>query len=206
MNIIIFGKGGREHALAHFLACDDRVEKVYIYPGNPGMNVSSKLIPLFQLSEDDFFDALSSYDLAFGIIGPEDYITNGFAGKLRIKKLKLICPSTVSAQLESSKIYSKKIMNKYGIKTAKSYTAFDLITAKKALDNFENEVVIKLSGLHAGKGVFVADSIEQAKNKLIEWKDFLSEGVLIEEKLNGFEVSMFYLCKGNQYKFDSPKD
>lgn len=201
MNIIIFGKGGREHALAAKFASDPRIEKVLVYPGNPGMLYTKKVSILNSISEAELFNLLKTERIEFGVVGPEDYMASGFADKLRDLGLKLISPTKEAAQLESSKIFSKKIMNKYGIPTAKSFECYDLETGLVHLNKFSDGVVIKLSGLFAGKGVFVAETRQQAINQLHAWQEYLSSGYLLEEKLTGYEVSMFYLCKGKEFVY-----
>lgn len=201
MNIIIFGKGGREHALAAKFASDKRVENVYVYPGNPGMLFTAKTKILNAITENELFNLVEKNQFDFGVIGPEDYMASGFADRLRNLGLKLVSPTKEAAQLESSKIFSKKIMNKYGIPTAKSYECYDLESGLSLLDKFSDGIVIKLSGLFAGKGVFVAETRDQAEVKLKEWSEYLSAGYLLEEKLLGFEVSMFYLCRGEEFTY-----
>ena len=201
MNIIIFGKGGREHAIAARFALENRVSKVYVYPGNPGMKLTDKVEILNHFNEAEIFAFVKNEKLEFGIIGPEDYMASGFADKMRELGLKLVSPTKVAAQLESSKIFSKRIMNKNNIPTAKSFECFDLSKGLELLNEFKEGVVIKLSGLFAGKGVFVADNIASAKAQLLEWEKYLSDGYLLEEKLEGFEVSMFYLCREDAFKY-----
>lgn len=204
MNIIVFGKGGREHALAYRFAMEEAVEKVFVYPGNPGMQKTKKVEILSHLNESnefEFISALKELNISFGVIGPEDYMINGFADMLRANGVKILAPSKEAATLESSKIFSKKIMKKYQIPTAQSLEVFSYENAMSALTHFEESVVLKLSGLQAGKGVVVCNSIEEAKETLFKWKDILSEGLVIEEKLTGYEVSMFYLCRENEFKF-----
>jgi phosphoribosylamine--glycine ligase len=199
MNIIIFGKGGREHALASRFADEKRVHQVFVYPGNPGMLKTNKITILNELNESQLFEFIKSEKIELGVVGPEDYMASGFADIIRALGLKLVSPTKEAAELESSKIFSKKIMEKYKIPTAKAYECYDLKTGLSLLDHFQDGVVIKLSGLFAGKGVFVADNLTAAKNKLIEWESYLSSGYLIEEKLVGFEASMFYLCRGTEF-------
>lgn len=201
MNIIIFGKGGREHALASRFASEKRVEQVFVYPGNPGMLKTEKISILSDLNESQLFDLIKSGKFEMGVVGPEDYMASGFADKIRELGLKLVSPTKSAAMLESSKIFSKKIMQKYQIPTAKAYECYDLATGLSHLESFHDGVVIKLSGLFAGKGVFVANNKTLATDKLKEWESFLSSGYLIEDKLEGFEASMFYLCRGNEFKY-----
>ena len=196
MNILILGKGGREHALAWKLSLEKKVKNVWVYPGNPGMKKTFKVIPLNQLDELSFADFLKDQTIELVVVGPEDLIAKGVGERLRAQGFNVLAPTPEAAKLESSKIFSKEVMLKADIPTAKAAVAYSYDEALTQLNSFSQSegVVIKLSGLHAGKGVAVCDSKNEAITVLKEWKDFLADGVLLEEKLIGKEVSLFYLC------------
>ena len=203
MNILILGKGGREHALAWKLSLDARVENIWVYPGNPGMKKTQKVSPLHYLDESDFWHFVTTHSFAMAIIGPEDLIANGTGEKLKALNIKVLAPTPMAAKLESSKIFSKSMMKLAEIPTAKSFEVYSLNEAQEMLHEFSDAsgVVIKLSGLHSGKGVAVCENMAEAKKVLIEWEKFLADGVLLEEKLLGREVSLFYLCLEDQAIF-----
>jgi phosphoribosylamine--glycine ligase len=198
MNILIIGSGGREHALAFKFSKEDRVENVFVYPGNPGMQKTKKVEIFNEYNEEEFLNYIQKLPIEFAIIGPENFIVNGFQDKLKSIGIKTISPSVRASKLESSKVFSKNLMKKYHIPTAAFVEVSTYEQAIVEIDNFPSEnMVLKLSGLHAGKGVFLPENKKDAKSKLNEIKQFISEGLLIEEKLVGPEVSLFYLCKNN---------
>jgi phosphoribosylamine--glycine ligase len=196
MNILVLGKGGREHALAWKLSLENSVEQVWVYPGNPGMKKTPKVLPLTDLTTEEFDLFLINHKIELVVVGPEDLIANGTGEKLRTMGLNVFAPTPEAAKLESSKIFSKEMMKKSNIPTALAEMAYSLEEALSKLNLFPDNdgVVIKLSGLHAGKGVIVCETKQDAIIALNEWKDLLNEGVLLEEKLVGQEVSLFYIC------------
>ncbi len=109
MNIIIFGKGGREHALASRFASEKRVEQVFVYPGNPGMLKTEKISILSDLNESQLFDLIKSGKFEMGVIGPEDYMASGFADKIRELGLKLVSPTKSRRCLNHQKYSLKKL-------------------------------------------------------------------------------------------------
>lgn len=198
MNILVIGKGGREHALAYQCSTDDRVQRVFVFPGNPGMQKTNKVESLHQFNLDEFFIFIKNQEIALTIIGSEEYIINGVRDQLELLGKNVIAPTKNAAILETSKNYSKDFMFKYKIPTAKYFNTTDYEQAKKIINEFPTSAVLKLSGLHAGKGVVVSSSLEESNQVLDLWKDKINDGLVIEERLFGFEVSMFYLCRNNE--------
>ncbi len=165
MRILLVGSGGREHALAWKLAKNNRVEKIYVAPGNGGTARESKcenisidvndIDSLLKFAIDNYIDLT--------IVGPEEPLTKGIVDKFKAKGLKIFGPSEKTAKLEGSKSFSKYFMRKYGIKTAE-YEVFN--DSYKALDYLEEcnyPIVIKVDGLAAGKGVFICYNKEEAR-------------------------------------------
>jgi len=138
MNILIVGKGGREHALGAHFAKDSRVKNIFIYPGNPGMTLTKKITVLSYLNDQQFKSWCEDNKnlMNFVFIGPEDAIVNGLAQKLCAMGLKVIAPSINAAKLESSKIFSKLLMDKYQIPTARSFKAYSYDESILRLNEF----------------------------------------------------------------------
>jgi len=210
MNILILGSGGRECTFAWKLAQSPECEKLFIAPGNAGtitygINVN--------LSVNDF-EAIKEFvitnQIRMVVVGPEDPLVRGikdFFGKdPSLKEVVLIGPSQQGAKLEGSKDFSKQFMKKYGIPTAayESFTKVNIEAGYKFLESLKAPYVLKADGLAAGKGVLIINDLEEAKRELhsmIFDNKFGGAGatVVIEEFLDGIELSMFILTDGQQY-------
>lgn len=197
MKILIIGAGGREHALAWKLSKNEKVEKIFIAPGNAGVKLLTKAENV--IMENDIvkyakFAGENNIDLT--VVGSEELLVAGIVDEFRKNGLKIFGPDKKAAVLEGSKAYSKEFMKKYGIRTA-AYEIFeDAEKAKTFLNNWRGfPVVIKASGLAAGKGVIIAQSLEEAikavEDIMIDSK-FGSAGkqIVIEEFLEGVEASI----------------
>lgn len=210
MNILLLGSGGRENALAWKISQSPRCEKLFIAPGNAG----SSRFGINVVADVNDFPAIRKIvienNISMVVVGPEDPLVNGirdyFESDETIKHVALIGPGKNGAQLEGSKDFSKKFMVKYGIPTA-SYASFtkDTLTAGyKFLETLNAPYVLKADGLAAGKGVLIINNLEVAKDELrsvLEDDRFGKAGntVVIEEFLDGIEVSVFVLTDGNSY-------
>ena len=210
MKILLLGSGGREHALAWKIAQSEKVEKLFIAPGNAGTSGVGENVAM---SATDF-DAIKDFVLANGIdiavVGPEDPLVKGiyheFKSDERTSQIPVIGPSKVGAVLEGSKDFAKAFMMRHNIPTAR-YQTFDGTTLEegmKFLETLEAPYVLKADGLCAGKGVLIVPTLEEAKKEL---KDMLggmfgnaSAQVVIEEFLSGIECSVFVLTDGKNYK------
>jgi len=210
MNVLLLGSGGREHAFAWKIAQSKKLDKLYIAPGNPGTalfgeNVDIKINDFGAIKQ---FCIDSQIDIL--VVGPEDPLINGiadfFANDDNLKNIAVIGASEAGAQLEGSKDFAKKFMQKYNIPTARyqTFTIANIEDGFEFLETLKPPYVLKADGLAAGKGVVISENIEDAKTTL---KDMLngkfgkaSEKVVIEEFLNGIEVSMFVLTDGVSYK------
>jgi phosphoribosylamine--glycine ligase len=220
MKVLVIGSGCREHALAWKLAQSERVEKVFIAPGNGGTAAEEKCENLALEAEDPASPEGQEELLAFAgeegidltIVGPENPLAGGIADLFRAEGLGIIGPDKKAARLEASKIYSKKFMAKYGVRTAGSKNFSDIDKALKyAKDHFEvknsgkkpsaakkpapNPLVIKADGLAAGKGVVIAGDFMEADAAIYSFMKNTSLGeagtsLLIEEFLEGKEVSI----------------
>jgi phosphoribosylamine---glycine ligase len=201
MNILLIGSGGREHALAWKIDQSPLVDVVHSTPGNPGMDVIG---PCFDVAADDI-DSLVKLTLQVEpdlvVIGPEAPLALGLADILRARGFDVFGPSRLAAQLESSKSFSKARMMAYGVPTA-AYGEFTTpALAKSFLRTMEAPFVLKADGLAAGKGVVIAETLEQAD---AEVDDMLSgkfgdasATLIIEEFMHGEEASIFVITDGH---------
>ena len=210
MKILLLGSGGREHALDWKIAQSEKVEKLFIAPGNAGTSGVGENVAM---SATDF-DAIKDFVLANGIdmvvVGPEDPLVKGiydeFKSDERTSQIPVIGPSKAGAVLEGSKDFAKAFMMRHNIPTAR-YQTFDGTTLEegmKFLETLEAPYVLKADGLCAGKGVLIVPTLEEAKKEL---KDMLggmfgnaSAQVVVEEFLSGIECSVFVLTDGKNYK------
>ena len=197
MKILIVGSGGREHAIAWKLSQNKKIEKIFIAPGNAVI----KLIPNAEIIElsndiDEYVNFSKENNIDLTIVGSEELLVQGIVDKFKENELKIFGPNKKSAILEGSKVYSKDFMKKYGIKTAIYEIFDDFNKAKEFLSNYKNfPVVIKASGLAAGKGVIIAKDLDEsikAIDDIMITKKFGSAGdkVVIEEFLDGVEASI----------------
>lgn len=218
MNILILGSGGRESAFAWKIAQSSQVEQLYIAPGNGGtdrygINVDLQVNDFKEIAN---FSLANSIDII--VVGPEEPLVNGihdyFLERSDLNKIAVIGPQQAGAQLEGSKDFSKKFMNKYNIPTAssKTFTADSIHEGLSYLEEHSLPIVLKADGLAAGKGVLICQTHEEAKAEL---KSMLldskfgkaSSMVVVEQFLEGIELSVFVLTDGVSYKIlPSAKD
>jgi phosphoribosylamine--glycine ligase len=205
MKILVIGGGGREHALVWKLAQSPSVEKVWCAPGNGGIASDVECFPL------DLGDVRAASDLAakFGadltIVGPEIPLVGGVADEFAGRGLTLLGPSKTAAQLEGSKIFAKKFMERHSIPTAAVYGIYEqAVDVYTDLCSVDWPLVIKADGLAAGKGVLVTSSPDEATafiDRVMERKEFGEAGrrVLLEEGLQGDELSFIILTDGKNF-------
>lgn len=210
MNVLLIGSGGREHALAWKIAQSNRLKKLYIAPGNAG---TSQVGVNVDIGVNDFekigkFAVDNSIDMV--IIGPEDPLVNGihdyFLGIPELRKIAVIGPQKTGAMLEGSKDFAKQFMMRHHIPTARylSVNSKNLDAGIGFLKQLMPPFVLKADGLAAGKGVLILNSLNEAENELramLQGK-FGNAGktVVIEEYLNGIELSVFVITDGDTYK------
>ena len=211
MNVLILGSGGREHALAWKISQSSSCNKLFIAPGNAGTD----LVGVNKNINVTDFDAIKHLvideDIEMVVVGPEDPLVNGiydfFKNDNDLNNVSIIGPSKEGAQLEGSKKFAKEFMQRHNIPTAK-YKSFDKDTLQDGCDFLETlspPYVLKADGLAAGKGVLIIESISEAKSEL---KSMLldskfgraSSTVVIEEFLDGIELSVFVITNGDTYK------
>ena len=211
MRVLIIGSGGREHALAWKIAQSPQVNKVYCAPGNAGtVNVAENInIPAGNI------DALLQFAIVKGIgltiVGPEQPLVEGIVDSFEESGLRIFGPSQKAAEIEGSKVFCKDLMKKYGIPTAR-YESFDSLDKVKLFTKEEEPVVVKASGLAAGKGVILCSNGDEARSaieSIMKGKAFGDAGnkVVVEEFLTGQEVSLLAFTDGRTVlPLDSAQD
>jgi len=191
LKVLLIGSGGREHALAAGLLRDPELEELHVAPGNPGIAAIATCHQI-DTDENDLVIALAqqlSIDLV--VIGPEKPLVQGLSDDLRKAGFPVFGPSQAAAQIEGSKDFAKKVMSDAGVPTAKSFTCTSREEIERALDAFGAPFVVKHDGLAAGKGVVVTHDRDAALEHAL-----LSPRVVIEEFLDGPEVSLFGISDG----------
>lgn len=210
MRLLILGSGGREHAIAWKSAQSSHLSKLFIAPGNAGTSSIGENVNL------DYNDFKAVADFALEqqidviVVGPEEPLVNGiadyFEGREDLSKITLIGPNKIAAQLEGSKDFSKALMQKYNIPTAKyaTFTKDNINDGYGYLELLKPPYVLKADGIAAGKGVLILKKLDEAKKELknmLEGKfGAASEKVVIEEFLKGIELSVFVITDGVNYK------
>jgi len=201
MRVLIVGSGGREHAIAWKLSQDLPSIKIVSAPGNPGLATLGRCVAV---SADDIpgIVALANQEKSqLVVIGPEAPLAAGLADALRAAGIPVFGPSRAATQIESSKAFAKSLMHEAGVPTARAVRSIDAATAKKAARDFGAPVVIKASGLAAGKGVIVCETIADADatiDSMLKDDSFGAAGreVLVEEFMEGEELSLFAITDG----------
>jgi len=188
---LLIGSGGREHALASALNRDPKLEELHVAPGNPGIAEIATIHEIDILNNDAIVELAKKLAVDLVVIGPEKPLVNGVADALAKAKIPCFGPSKAAAQLEGSKDFAKKVMSDAGVPTARSATCKTQVEIEKALDKFGAPYVVKHDGLAAGKGVVVTNDRQAAIEHALA-----SEQVVIEEFLDGPEVSLFGISDG----------
>ncbi|MFA6334061.1 MAG: phosphoribosylamine--glycine ligase [Bacteroidales bacterium] len=209
MRVLIIGSGGRESAFAWKLSKSPILQKLYCAPGNPGI---AKIATNIEIDIKDFSlikQAVLQYSIEMVVVGPEDPLVNGlrdfFENDLQLKSVIFIGPDKIGAQLEGSKDFAKSFMQRWSIPTAgyRSFDVSEMNAADRYLESLDAPYVLKADGLAAGKGVLILNDLPEAKREL---RSILNgkfgaagERVVIEEYLNGIELSVFVLTDGDSY-------
>ncbi len=218
MNILILGSGAREHALSYYLSRSPMAENLYIAPGNAGTSLCGTNIAIDPNDFETIAATCKIRQIDLLVIGPEEPLVNGIVDKIRsdqeLENMRIVGPSAAAAQLEGSKRFAKEFMQRHKIPTA-SYRTFQKGMTEEALeyvDTIQPPIVIKADGLAAGKGVVIAQSHEDAHRAIREMLDDArfgeaGETLIIEDFLQGIEMSCFALTDGVDYYFlPSAKD
>lgn len=211
MNILILGSGGREHAFAYKLAESPRCENLFVAPGNAGTDHIATNVPIAVNDFEAIKACVLKHQIEMVVVGPEDPLVNGiynyFADSSSLKDVMVIGPSKKGAQLEGSKERAKEFMMSHNIPTAayNSFTVQSLTAGKQFLETLQPPYVLKADGLAAGKGVLIIKDLDEAKTELENMLSHSKFGaasatVVIEEFLDGIELSVFVLTDGENYK------
>ena len=210
MNVLIIGSGGREHAIAWKLNQSDKLNQLFIAPGNAGTKELGTNLNIGVSDFENIKQAVLEYKIELVIVGPEIPLVEGihdyFLSDDELKNIHVIGPQKLAAQLEGSKEFAKEFMQRHNIPTAayKSFTKSNLNEGFSFLDSLKPPYVLKVDGLAAGKGVVILEDLQAAKDEL---SDMLtnekfgsaSKTVVIEEFLDGIEMSCFILTDGKNY-------
>lgn len=211
MNILILGAGGREHTLAWKLKQSPKLQNLYVAPGNAGTAAIAKNVPIGVNDFEAIKKCVLSEKIDMVIVGPEDPLVNGvhdfFLNDVALKNIPVIGPQKAAATLEGSKEFAKEFMMRHNIPTAayESFTADTLDKGYAFLETLKSPYVLKADGLAAGKGVLILNNLQEAKDELkmmlVDSKfGAASTTVVIEEFLDGIELSCFVLTDGKGFK------
>tara|TARA_B100001248_G_scaffold136808_1_gene102731 strand:+ start:1011 stop:2276 length:1266 start_codon:yes stop_codon:yes gene_type:complete len=210
MKIAIIGNGGREHALAHQLSISKKITKIYSIPGNAGTEEISLNININLENFHELYDFINKEKIELVVVGPEKPLVDGLVDFLESKNIKVFGPRKKVAQLEGSKIFTKEICEKFNIPTAKFKICKSKEDAFIFLSSFNFPLVVKADVLAAGKGVYICQKVDEAKaavNEIFDGKFGRADQVLIEEFLEGDEMSFFIISDGINYKtFNTAQD
>ena len=211
MNILVLGSGGREHTFAWKIAKSKRCKNLYVAPGNSGTSAIATNLELSVIDFEAIKKAVLNYNIDLVVVGPEDPLVQGihdfFLADEALKNVSVIGPQKAAAELEGSKEFAKEFMVRHNIPTAayESFTKASVEDGYKFLETLKPPYVLKADGLAAGKGVLILNDLDEAKTEL---KSMLvdakfgeaSTKVVIEEFLDGIELSCFVLTDGKDYK------
>ena len=218
MNVLILGSGGREHCLAELISESKHCDKLFVAPGNSGTSLMAENLDFSPLDFDLVKEAITRHNIQLVVVGPEDPLVSGIHDFIIsdpiLKGVKVIGPKQRASQLEGSKNFAKNFLNRHNIPTAKhkTFTNRQFEEACEYIENNSPPYVLKADGLAAGKGVLIIESANQAKEELYQMlvkSKFGDAGssVVIEEFLEGIELSCFVLTDGKNYKIlPSAKD
>ncbi|MCW9026530.1 MAG: phosphoribosylamine--glycine ligase [Thiovulaceae bacterium] len=202
MKILILGSGGREYSIARAISNEDEQHELFFQPGNGATNNLGTNLNIKDYNDLAMFAKENEIELT--IVGPEAPLVDGVVDIFKSNGLTIFGPSKEAAQLEGSKVYMKNFLAKYDIPTARYIETSSIEDAFKFTDTLSAPIVVKADGLCGGKGVIIAQSHDEAKvaiSEMLSGKSFGDAGlkVIVEEFLDGYELSMFAVCDGKDY-------
>ncbi len=211
MNVLLLGSGGREHALAHHIAKSPLLGRLFAAPGNPGMAAVATCVALDAADAQAVIDFCRVMEIGFVVVGPEAPLVAGLVDALAEAGIKAFGPRRAAAQLEGSKGFTKDLCTAFAIPTAAAAQFTDADTAKDYIRSRGAPIVVKADGLASGKGVVVAQSVAEAEAAVDQMRGGLfgaaGQSLVIEDCLDGEEVSFFALCDGRTARaFASAQD
>ena len=203
MKIAILGSGGREHAIAHSISKSKKIEKIYCLPGNAGTSDFAKNVSIDINNFQQVYEFIKQETVNLVIVGPEQPLVDGIVDFLEERFIKVFGPNKIASQLEGSKIFTKNLCKKFNIPTA-NFGVFEKIEdAKNFLKNVNFPIVIKADNLAAGKGVYISKNLKEANiavDEIFDGKFGKAKNILIEEFLEGEEMSYFIISDGKTIK------
>ena len=203
MKVGVIGNGGREHALCFSLKNSDKIKQIFCFPGNAGTNSIATNIDIDINNFEKLKDFIIKNSIDFVVVGPEKPLVEGIVDYLEKFNIKVFGPNKVASKLEGSKIFTKKLCEKYEIPTAKFGIFSNTKTALSFLESCNFPIVIKADGLAAGKGVYISENFKEASiavSEIFEGKFGEAKNLLVEEFLTGEEMSFFIISDGKSYK------
>lgn len=201
MNVLVIGRGGREHAICKKLSESPQVKTVFVAPGSDGMTDVATIVPIAENEQEQLIEFARNEQIGLTIIGPEVPLLAGLADRFQAADLAVFGPNQKAAEIEGSKSFAKDLMHKYAIPTAEFAVFSNYEAAKAYVEKMGAPIVIKADGLAAGKGVTVAFELEEAlaslKEMMVDAKfGEASSTVVIEEFLSGEEFSLMAFVQG----------
>ena len=210
MRIAIIGSGGREHAIAATISKSSLINEIFCIPGNAGTSKIATNVEMDINQFDELHKYIKDKSIDLVVVGPEQPLVNGIVDYLEQFNIKVFGPNKIASQLEGSKIFTKKLCQKYNIPTANFGIFENKIDAKKFLENAKYPNVIKADNLAAGKGVYICNNKQEsfmAVEEIFDGKFGDAKNVLIEEFLKGEEMSYFIISDGTSIKsFETAQD
>ena len=210
MKVGIIGSGGREHSICLALNKSKKIKEIYCFPGNAGTSAIAKNISIDLDNFNELKDFILSNNLNLIVVGPEKPLVDGIVDFLEEYNIKVFGPNKIAAQLEGSKIFTKNLCEKYNIPTAKFGVFGDMNEAISFIEKTNYPIVVKADGLASGKGVFICKNKKDARSAIKEifgGKFGTTKNILIEEFLDGEEMSYFIISDGKTIKcFETAQD
>ena len=199
VDVLLVGSGGREHALAWKLKQSSRIGKLYIAPGNGGTSQCGENVDIAATDIERLLAFAQEKEIALTVVGPENPLDLGIVDAFRAAGLKIFGPTKAAAQIESSKVFSKNLMEKTGVPTAQFKTFTDEPSAVAYVRERGVPIVVKDSALVFGKGVTICRSVQEAEDALRDIFSHQGKEVVIEDFLEGPEVSIHAVCAGTEF-------
>ena len=204
MKVGIIGSGGREHAICQSFKNSNKIEKIFCFPGNAGTSELAENVDINLENFENIKNFILENQIDFVVIGPEKPLVEGIVDYLEKFKIKVFGPNKIASQLEGSKIFTKQICQKYNIPTAKFGVFQNIGDANEFLRTTSFPIVIKADNLASGKGVYICKNNNEANiaiKEIFNGKFGLAKNLLIEEFLDGEEMSFFTIHDGKKFKY-----
>ena len=203
MKIAILGNGGREHSLAHFISKSKKTKKIFCIPGNAGTAEIAENINIDLKNFEKIYTFLNKEKINLVVVGPEQPLVDGIVDYLEKFNINVFGPNKIASQLEGSKIFTKNLCKKYNIPTANFGTFNNKLDTKEFLKTTNHPIVIKADNLASGKGVYICNNEEEsnlAVEEIFNGKFGFAKNILVEEFLEGEEMSYFVISDGKNIK------